>query len=159
MLRLSAVTQVARDPDAVFQELHDPQTLLSCVPGGSLTRLIDSRTFEGRIGIGAGPFKFGYAGRGSIVASDPQSRTASMVLNADHRDGVPALRIRMAMAIHSRARGSEIHMFFRVTVPDHADLLTRAWVDPIACDLLDRTVRRLKRRLEDAAASPLPPAA
>jgi carbon monoxide dehydrogenase subunit G len=159
VLRLSAVTQVARDPDSVFHQLHDPQTLLSCVPGGSLTRLIDSRTFEARIAIGAGPFKVGYAGRGSIVTSDPRSRTASMVLNAEHSDGVPALRIRMAMAIHSRAKGSEIRMTFRVAVPDHADLLTRAWVDPIACDLLDRTVRRLKQRLEDAPMSPLPPAA
>jgi carbon monoxide dehydrogenase subunit G len=156
---MSAVTQVARDPDVVFQELHDPRTLLSCVPGGSLTRLIDSHTFEGRIVVGAGPFKFGYAGRGLIVDSNPRSRTASLILDADPATGVPALRIRMAMAIHSRNKGSEIRMSFRVAMPHRAEMLPRGWVDPIACDLLDRTVRRLKRRLEETPAGHFPPAA
>jgi carbon monoxide dehydrogenase subunit G len=159
MLRLTAVTRVARDPDTVFRELHDPRTLLNCVPGGSLTRLIDSRSFEARIAVGAGPFRFGCAGRGLIVASDARSRTAALVLNAAPAGGVPALRIRMAMAIHSRDAGCEIHMSFRVAVPASAARMPRALIDPIACDLLDRTVRRLKQHLEDAAVSPLPPAA
>ena len=156
VLTLSGVTQVDRDPDWVFGELHDPRTLLSCVPGGSLTRLVGPRKFEARIAVGAGPFKFAYAGTGRIVDSDPGLRTASMTLHGSAASHVPSIRVRMAMAVHSHLRGSEIHMSFRVVISDQTGLLARSWVDPIACELLDHTVRRVKQRLEDTPLAPSP---
>lgn len=159
LLTLKAVTRIDREPDWVFNELHEPDTLLSCVPGGSLTRLVTSRTFEAQIVLAVGPFKFAYTGRGRIVASDPISRTASLTLNGNPVAGMPTVRIRMAMAIDPAPRGSEIQMSFQVAVFDRRGLLTRAWVDPVACDLLDRTIRRLKQRLEEAPIDRLPPAA
>ena len=49
VLNLSRTTQIDRDPDWVFSQLHDPETLLGCVPGGSLTRVIDAERFEARV--------------------------------------------------------------------------------------------------------------
>ena len=159
VLRLKGVTQVDRDPDWVFRELHNPATLLRCVPGASLTRLVGPRRFEARIVFGAGPLKFAYAGAGRITGSDPQSRTASMTLNENRPSDVPRIRIRMTMAIGSRPNGSEIQMSFRVVVSDRTGLVRRAWVDPIACDLFDRTIRRVKQELEDTPLSSGPTAA
>lgn len=141
-LSFSRMAQVDRDPDWVFRRLHDPEMLLGCVPGGGLTRLIDSERFEGRIVIGAGPFHFACAGEGRITGSDPSARTASMRLQS------PNVRIRMSMAVHGTPRGSEVQMSFCATVADRTGLLNRGWVDPIASDLLDRTVHRIKRQLE-----------
>jgi carbon monoxide dehydrogenase subunit G len=159
VLTLTGVTQVDRDPDWVFSELHDPRTLLSCVPGGSLTRLVGPRRFEARIAVGAGPFKFAYAGTGRIVDSNPRLRTASMTLNGSAASHVPSIRVRMAMAVHPHLRGSEIQMSFRVVVSDTTGLMARSWVDPIACELLDQTVRRVKQRLEETPLAPSPTAA
>jgi carbon monoxide dehydrogenase subunit G len=159
VLALTGVTQVDRDPDWVFSELHDPRTLLSCVPGGSLTRLVGPRRFEARIAVGAGPFKFTYSGTGRIVDSNPRLRTASMTLNGRGASHVPSIRIRMAMAVHPHVRGSEIQMSFRVAVSDKTGWMARSWVDPIACELLDHTVRRVKQRLEDTHLAPGPTAA
>jgi len=142
VLNISRLTQVDRDPDWVFRRLHDPEVLLGCVPGGGLTKLIDSERFEGRIVIGAGPFHFACAGEGRITGSDPSARTASMTLQS------PNVRIRMSMAVHATPRGSEVQMSFCATVADRTGLLNRGWVDPIAGDLLDRTVYRIKRQLE-----------
>jgi len=159
VLTLSGATLVDREPDWVFRRLHDPETLLSCVPGGSLTRLIGPGRFEAQIVLGAGPFKFNYSGTGRIVDSDPQARTASMTLDAHPASNLPDIRIRMAMAVHPHARGSEIRMSFRVVVADRTGLLARTWVDPVACELLDRTIRRVKQRLEDSPLAPSPTAA
>jgi carbon monoxide dehydrogenase subunit G len=159
VLTLHCVTQVDRDPDWVFSELHDPRTLLSCVPGGRLTRLVGPRRFEARIVVGAGPFKFTYSGTGRIVDSDPLLRTASMTLNGSATSNVPSIRIRMAMAVHPHVRGSEIQMSFRVVVSDQTGLLARQWIDPIACELLDHTVRRVKHQLEETPLVPNPTAA
>jgi carbon monoxide dehydrogenase subunit G len=159
VLTLNGVTQVDRDPDWVFSELHDPRTLLSCVPGGTLTRVVGTRGFEARIAFGAGPLKLTYSGAGRIVDSDPRARTASMTLTGQAASLVPSLRIRMSMAVRPHLRGSEIQMSFRVEVSDHTGLLARGWVDPIACELLDHTVRRVKQRLEDTPLAPRPTAA
>jgi carbon monoxide dehydrogenase subunit G len=141
-LSLSRMTQVDCDPDWVFRRLHDPEMLLGCVPGGGLTKLIDSKRFEGRIVIGAGPLHFSCEGEGRITGSDPKARTASMRLQS------PNVRIRMSMAVHGTPHGSEVQMSFCATVADRTGLLNRGWVDPIAGDLLDRTVHQIKRQLE-----------
>jgi carbon monoxide dehydrogenase subunit G len=158
-LHLNAVTFVGRDPDSVFSELHDPHTLLSCVPGATLTGVTGPDSFEARIALGLGPFKPEYKGRGRIVASDPKARTAAMEVTGDPSANLAAVRVRMSMAIAARPGGSEIAMTFEVAMSDRTWLLTHGWVDPIACDLLDRTARRLKQQLEEAPALPFPPAA
>ncbi len=160
VIKLTGVTQVDRHPDWVFGELHDPNTLLGCVPGASLTRLAGPRRFEARIAIGAGPFKLVYTGTGRIVKSDPRLRVASMTLNGNPGGRLPGIRIHMAMAVAPHVGGSEIQMSFRIAVSDRGiGLLTRSWVDPVACDLLDRTIHRIKERLEEVPLTPGPTAA
>ena len=158
-LSLSAVTFVRRDPNWVFRELHDPETLLGCVPGATLTRLTGPGSFEARIAVGLGPFKAEYDGTGRIVASNPKTRTASMELTGDPFVNLAAVRVRMAMSIARRTGGSEIRMTFDVVMSDRTRRLANGWLDPVACDLLDRTTRRLKQQLEEAPAMPFPPAA
>jgi uncharacterized protein len=158
-LSLSAVTFVRRDPDWVFRELHDPETLLGCVPGATLTRLTGPGSFQARIAIGLGPIKAQYGGMGRIVASDPKARTASLEVTGDPYANLASVRVRMAMSIAERTGGSEIRMTFDVAMSDRTWLLANGWLDPVACDLLDRTTRRLKQQLEEAPVMPFPPAA
>jgi uncharacterized protein len=158
-LSLTAVTFVRRDPDSVFRELHDPETLLGCVPGATLTRLTGPGSFEARIAVGLGPFKAEYDGTGRILASNPEARTASLELTGDPLGNLGSVRVQMAMSIAERTGGSEIHMAFDVAMSDRTIRLANGWLDPLACDLLDRTTRRLKHQLEEAPAAPFPPAA
>ncbi len=158
-LNLSRITQVDRDPDWVFRELHDPAKLLGCVPGGSLTRVIDPERFTGCIEIGAGPFKFACCGHGRIIDSDPKARTASLKLHGLAVGLMPDVRIRMSMTVQGHPGGSEVRMAFLVTVVDRTGWLHQGWVDPIASDLLDRTVSRIKRQLEASPVATGPAAA
>jgi len=158
-LSLDAVTFVRRDPDSVFRELHDPETLLGCVPGATLTRLTGPGSFQARIAIGLGPFRAQYDGSGRIVASNPKTRTASMEVTGDRFANLVPVSVRMAMSIAERSGGSEIRMTFDVAMSDRTSLLANGWLDSVACDLLDRTTRRLKQQLEEAPVVPFPPAA
>ena len=149
VLSLSRMTQVDRDPDWVFNQLHDPEQLLGCVPGGSLTKVIDAEHFKARVVIGAGPFKFACSGDGRIVDSDPKARTASLRLHGPAVKHMPSVRVRMSMAVQEgHPRGSEVQMSFRLTVVDRSGLLSRGWVDLIATDLLEKTVHQIKTQLE-----------
>jgi uncharacterized protein len=156
-LELKAVVHVDRDPDEVFGELHDPETLLSCVPGAKLTTLYSRRKFRAQIVIGVGPFKLPYSATGTIVGSNPRSRTASIRVDGQHDAIMPEVRVRMAMAIEDDAPGCAIDMTFHVAVASRTGHFTHALIDPIACELMERTVRRLRQRLEHSQL--LPPAA
>jgi uncharacterized protein len=159
VLTFPGVTCVDRDPDWTFRELHDPERLLSCVPGGSLTRLVDRSRFEARIVIGVGPFRVVYAGAGRIVASNPQLRTASIALTGRSMANLPSVRVRMSMEVHGHPCGSEIQMAFQVTIAETGGLLSPGLIDSVAREMVDRTVGRIKRQLEDAPDHPGPAAA
>ena len=148
VLNLSRMTQIDRDPDWVFGQLHNPEKLLGCVPGGSLTKVIDAEHFKARVVIGAGPFKFACNGDGRIVDFDPMARTASLRLHGPAVRHMPSVRVRMSMAVHGHPRGSEVRMSFRVTVVDRSGFVNRGWVDLIATDLVEKTVHRIKAQLE-----------
>jgi carbon monoxide dehydrogenase subunit G len=116
--------------------------------------LVDQRRFEARIAVGVGPFKIAYAGRGHIVASNPKRRTASLTLDGRSFGTMPAVHVRMTMAIQRRRCGSSIRMAFTIGVSDRGGLLTQGWLDLIARELVDRTISRIKRQLEDDPGPP-----
>jgi len=151
VLTRNAVLRVDRDADWVFRELHDPRALMSCVPGGRITKILDARRFEARVVAAVGPFKIAYAGRGHIKDSDSGSRTASLTI-AGGGIGMPMSRVRMAMVVSALDAGAVLYMSFRMTI--EKTLLSRDLVDFIVGDLLGRTVQRMKAQLESC---PIPP--
>ena len=145
VLTRSAVLRVDCDADWVFRELHDPRALMSCVPGGRITRILDARRFEARVVAGVGPFKIAYTGTGRIEDSDAGSRTASLTI-AGGGIGMPPSRVRMAMVVSSLDSGAVLDMSFRMIIENTP--LSRELVDFIVGDLLCRTVQRMKDQLE-----------
>ncbi len=158
VLRLRGVTTVRRDPDEVFRELHDPETILACVPGATLTRRVGRDGFEARVIFGAGPFRFARGGFGSIVDSDSRARTAAMAVTSRDDGSGPAMRVHTSMAVSSTGGGSEIRMSFRIAIADRHLAPGRAWLERIAAEMLERTIHRIKERLEQAPTE-APPAA
>ena len=75
--------------DTAWAYLLDVRKIAGCVPGGSLTDVIDDHTFDGKIEIRLGPIAVGYRGRVSLQNIDA----------ADHR-----LEIK-AQGVESRGRG------------------------------------------------------
>ena len=151
VLTRNAVLRVDRDADWVFRELHDPRALMSCVPGGRITKVLDARRFEARVVAGVGPFKIAYAGTGHINDSDSGSRTASLTI-AGGGIGMPMSRVRMAMVVSALDSGAVLHMSFRMTIEN--TLLSRELVDFIVGDLLGRTIQRMKAQLESCPILP-----
>lgn len=154
ILSLQGATEIHRDPDVVFRELHDPETLLACVPGAKLTNRVGTHAFEARMAFGVGPFKIAYNGFGSIVESDPVTRKATMLVSSRHAAAAPSVKMRATLAVDRTKSGCDVRMAFRVSVVDHDGSVNRAWLDPIVRDVLDRSIERIRQRLEDPAEAP-----
>ena len=154
VLTLQGTTEIHRDPDAVFRELHDPEMLLACVPGAKLTNRVGTHAFEARMGFGVGPFKLAYSGFGSIVESDPIARKATMLITSRNAGAAPLVKMRATVAVDGKAAGCEVRMTFRVSVVDHDGVINRAWLDPIVRDVLDRSIEGIRQHLEEPAETP-----
>lgn len=75
--------------DTAWAFLLDVQKVAGCVPGASLTQVVDDHTYEGKIEIKLGPIAVGYRGRVSLENIDA----------ANH-----SLQIK-AQGVESRGRG------------------------------------------------------
>lgn len=81
--------EISAPIEKAWTYLLDVQKVANCVPGASLTQVIDDRTFEGKIEIKLGPIAVGYKGRVSLENID----------EANH-----SLQIK-AQGVESRGRG------------------------------------------------------
>jgi uncharacterized protein len=61
--------------DTAWAYLLDVQKIAHCVPGASLTEVIDDRTYGGKIEVKLGPIAVGYKGRITLESVDPASHT------------------------------------------------------------------------------------
>jgi carbon monoxide dehydrogenase subunit G len=152
LLRLSSALRIERDPDHLFGELQQLDRFFECVPGVSLTRVLDPRTVEARMVVGLGPITIAYDGTARMVTSDRISRMASIDLQG-RADVWGSARANMKMTVRPVAGGSSLHTSVWLALTGRTTLLGRDLLHRIADEMYARTGDRIKRRLEDAVLS------
>jgi len=70
--------------DRVWAFFDDVPRVASCMPGATLSEIVDTKTFEGNVALKVGPIGVNYQGRLVIEERDDSSRTIR--LKADGRD-------------------------------------------------------------------------
>jgi carbon monoxide dehydrogenase subunit G len=148
LLRLSSALRIDRDPDCLFGQLHDPELLFDCVPGVSLTRVLDPRTVEARMVIGLGPFTAAYIGSARIVRSDGSLRTTSIDLEGQS-DIWGSARAHLKLTVRPAVGGSSLRTSVWLAMTGRSTLLGRPILHRVAGEMFARTEDRMKSRLED----------
>ena len=64
--------------ETAWAYLLDVQKIAACVPGASLSQVIDERTYEGKIEIKLGPIAVAYKGRVSLENVDEANHTVQI---------------------------------------------------------------------------------
>jgi carbon monoxide dehydrogenase subunit G len=86
---------VERSADEVWSFLTDPERFVPCMPGARLVRMIDDESFEGEVGINAGPLVATLRGVIRFDSVDSESYRAEMSGEAASRR--PSATARMQM--------------------------------------------------------------
>jgi carbon monoxide dehydrogenase subunit G len=60
--------------DAAWAYLLDVQKVAACVPGGSVTQVIDDHTYEGKIEVRVGAIALAYKGHLTLELDEPNKR-------------------------------------------------------------------------------------
>jgi carbon monoxide dehydrogenase subunit G len=72
-MQITTRFEVSAPIDKAWAYLLDVRKVANCVPGASLTQVIDDHTYEGKIEIKLGPIAVGYKGRVSLENIDEAS--------------------------------------------------------------------------------------
>ena len=65
--------------DHVWKNISDPSTLVSCLPGATLTEALDDKNYKGEVRIKFGPIKAKYNGQVTFEELDHNAKTMKMV--------------------------------------------------------------------------------
>ena len=75
---ISKTFQVAHPIDSVWANITNPEKIVVCVPGASLTEMIDENNFKGEVELKFGPVKAKYGGSISFLERDVQQHSMKM---------------------------------------------------------------------------------
>jgi carbon monoxide dehydrogenase subunit G len=127
---------VAAKPPEVYALMLDPERVATCLSGAEVTGRNDDGSFNAQITVKLGPVKMTYKGTVSIVESDPEARTATMLAKGAEARGQGTAQATLRMAVTENADGGS-----HVTVA--ADILVTGRVAQMGRGVMQDVARRM----------------
>ena len=102
--------QLAVPVDTAWAYLLDVQKVAQCVPGASLTEVIDEKTYGGKIGVKLGPIAVGYKGRITLESVDAASHTVQIKGQGSEDRGRGGATATMTAQLEANGEGTSVVM-------------------------------------------------
>lgn len=100
-------------PDRAWPLLLDVERIAPCLPGATLTEMIDPRSFKGRATVKVGPVSLTFDGQAKLVDVDDAARTARLEARGNDAKGRGGAQAEARFALVPEGDGT------RVTVNTH----------------------------------------
>ncbi len=152
---ISKTFEVDEPVEKVWSYLTDPTKIVVCVPGASLTEIIDDRNFKGQVSLKFGPVKAKYAGE--IAFEDMDAANHSMTLNGkglDSKGKGSADMLMKTKLTEKNGGGTTVESSMQITVVGKLAQFGSRLVNDVTDQLFDQFVNNFKAKLaEDTAAT------
>ena len=102
--------ELAVPVETAWAYLLDVQKVAQCVPGASLTEVIDEKTYGGKIGVKLGPIAVGYKGRITLESVDAASHTVQIKGQGSEDRGRGGATATMTAQLEANAEGTSVVM-------------------------------------------------
>ena len=164
-IELTEVFQVAAPIDEVWQFLMDPERMIVCLPGASVTEIVDDKQFIGSVKLKIGAITTKYAGTITYTSADQSQYLCVMLAEAKEKGGgtvsgtITTTLVQVDGAVEATVE-SCIDMTGRVVQ------VGRGMIEGVAAQIIGKFVKNIKKTLEvpvveegavPGAAPPTPP--
>ena len=102
--------ELAVPVETAWAYLLDVQKVAQCVPGASLTEVIDEKTYGGKIGVKLGPIAVGYKGRITLESVDAASHTVQIKGQGSEDRGRGGATATMTAQLEANGEGTSVVM-------------------------------------------------
>lgn len=91
-MRIEQSVEVDAPLDQVWALVNDVPRVAPCMPGATLTKVVDERTYEGTVTVKLGPIRMAYKGTVVLEEVDEASHSARMAASARETKGAGTAR-------------------------------------------------------------------
>ena len=152
--------EIAQPIDVVWKSLANPEEIVGCVPGASITEKIDDRNYKGQVVTKFGPIKAAYAGDIEIVDLDEANH--KMVLKGRGLDskGKGSADMIMNGVLKEGDGNTQVHFSMDITIVGMLAQFGSRLINDVSDQLLNQFVSNFSDQLESqntstsASASP-----
>src|SRR5437879_5420440 len=116
--------------EAAWAYLLDVPKIAHCVPGASLTEVIDDKTYEGKVDVKLGPIGVSYKGRITIQNMDESAHTVSVRAEGSETRGRGGASATMTAQLQPTEKGTSVIMNTDLAVSGVAAQVGRPGIQP-----------------------------
>ncbi|RLQ21077.1 carbon monoxide dehydrogenase [Seongchinamella sediminis] len=150
-IELKEVFQVAAPIDEVWKFLMDPERMIVCLPGATVTEIINDKQFIGSVKLKIGAITAKYAGTITYTTADQSTYTCVMLAEAKEKGGgtvsgtITTVLVEKEGVVEATVE-SCIDMTGRVVQ------VGRGMIEGVAAEIIGKFVKNIKKTLEVPAA-------
>ena len=143
--------EIAQPIDVVWKSLANPEEIVGCVPGASITEKIDDRNYKGQVVTKFGPIKAAYAGDIEIVELDEANH--KMVLKGRGLDskGKGSADMIMNGVLKEEGGKTQVNFSMDITIVGKLAQFGSRLINDVSDQLLNQFVKNFSNQLEEQA--------
>ena len=145
---ISKTFQVAHPIDTVWANITNPEKIVVCVPGASLTEMIDENNFKGEVELKFGPVKAKYGGSISFLERDAQQHSMKMKGAGTDVKGKGGADMLLDAVLKENAGSTEVSVTMEVTVQGMLAQFGSRLVTDATSHVFDQFVSNFKNQLD-----------
>jgi carbon monoxide dehydrogenase subunit G len=104
-MKIENSVEVAAPLDRVWALVNDIPQVAPCMPGASLTGVVDERTYEGTVAVKLGPLRMSYKGRVVVEEVDEANHSARLAASGKDTKGAGTARATVDTRLESIGDG------------------------------------------------------
>ena len=166
-IELQETFKVLAPIDRVWQFMMDPENVASCMPGASLTELIDDKNFIGSVKVKIGAITAKYSGTIAYTTADESQHLLVMLVEAKEKGGGTVSGTITTKLAALSATETEVQCESSVDMTGRIVQVGRGMIEGVAGQIIGKFVNNVKTLLEveatavaatDAEPGAVPPA-
>jgi uncharacterized protein len=134
--------------DEVWANLTNPEKVVVCVPGASLTEKVDEDNYKGEVELKFGPIKASYDGLITFTERDAVAHKMSLKGAGTDKKGKGGADMTMNGVLTEKEEGTEVHVTMDVTVTGMLAQFGSRMINDVSNHVLNQFISNFKAQLE-----------
>lgn len=144
---INKIFQVEQPIQAVWANLIDPEKVVVCVPGATLTEKVDENNYKGEVELKFGPIKAGYTGLITFIERDAAGHRMILTGAGVDNKGKGGADMRMNGLLSEKDGGTEINVTMDVSVTGMLAQFGSRMISDVSNKVFDQFIANFKAQL------------
>lgn len=140
--------------DVVWKNLSNPEEIVTCVPGASITEKIDDNNYKGAVVTKFGPIKAAYAGDIGIVEMDNDNYKMQLKGRGLDSKGKGSADMIMNGSLTEEGGKTQVAFSMDITIVGKLAQFGSRLINDVSDQLLNQFVTNFKKKLASEAPAP-----